>query len=504
MRSVRWRARPLSLLAPVSTVVLAVPLAAALLVAISRTRPQANAVVCGAGFASVAAVFLTIREVLNEGTASVPTSLLYVDALSGLLLLLVSLIGLASVLYSVDYMGRSGSPHEAAFPRLRAYYAFVMLFLFTMYLAAEANNLGILWIALEGTTLVSALLVGFYRTRRALEASWKYLILCSVGLSFALFGTLVLYLASVRTAGPIASGLDWTTLVAVGPHLDPGLVSLAVAFLLIGYGTKAGLAPLHTWLPDAHSEAPTPVSALLSGALLNCAMYALLRVDAITLRIPGFTLSHWLFLGFGLVSVFVAAFFILVQQDLKRLMAYHSVEHMGIISVGVGFGGVLGLFGALYHTLNHAATKAALFLAGGNLALSAGTKDLEEVSGALAALPATGAVLLVGGLALAGVPPFSIFSSEFVILSAGFGGGNFVGALLLLVGLAIVFGGLLLHLSRLLLGPQRPRPFAPGMRSAFGAAFGIGLLVAVAVGLGLFLPDPLSQLLWAAARVVTA
>jgi hydrogenase-4 component F len=487
---------------PWMLVLLATPLVGCGLVAASRSRGQLNASAAVAAVASLAVTFVLIDQILAVGPSMAVSGLLYVDALSGLLILVVSLVGFASLLYSIDYLGRSASPHEAPLPRLRRYYLFVLLFLFTMYLVSEANNLGILWVALEGTTLVSALMVGYYQTRRALEASWKYLILCSAGLAFALFGTLLLYLASVRALGTGGSGLDWTTLVATGSQLDPGLVRLALVFLFIGYGTKAGFAPLHNWLPDAHSEAPTPVSALLSGALLNCAMYALIRVDAITLQIPGFTLTHWLLLGFGLVSVFVAAFFILVQRDLKRLLAYHSVEHMGIITLGLAFGGLLGIFGALYHVLNHAVTKAALFLAGGNLALAAQTKDLEEIQGTLAAVPVTGTVLLLGGLALGGVPPFSIFASEFIILSAGFANGDAVAAVLLLVALAIVFAGLVGHLAHILLGSDSKLRFAPGMRRAVGVSLGVGLLASLAIGLGLFLPDPLSQLIHEAAQVV--
>ncbi len=478
------------------------PLVGGGLVWVSRTRAQLNASAAATGAASFGFLLFVLDQVLATGPTFAVGGLLYVDALSGLLLLVITLVGLASLLYSIDYLGRSGSPHEASVPRLRRYYGLVLLFLFTMYLVSEANNLGLLWTALEGTTLVSALMVGYYQTRRALEASWKYLILCSAGLAFALFGTLLLYLASIRALGSGASGLDWTTLVQAGGHLDPGLVQLALVFLFVGYGTKAGLAPLHNWLPDAHSEAPTPVSALLSGALLNCAMYALIRVDAITLRIPGFTLTHWLLLIFGLSSVFVAALFILVQHDLKRLLAYHSVEHMGIITLGLAFGGFLGVFGALYHLLNHAVTKAALFLIGGNLALQAQTKDLEQIQGALAAVPATAIALLLGGLALGGVPPFSVFASEFVILTAGFTDGNAWGAILLLVALAIVFAGLIGHLVHMLFGGNPSRHYLPGLRRAVGASIGVGLLMALALGLGLFLPNPLSQLLHGAVQAV--
>ncbi len=481
--------------------VLIVPLAGAGAVAFARTRDQANAVAIAVALALGLVVAFLLQALLTLGALSSYGGLLYVDDLSGLLLLIVAVVGLASLLYSVDYLGRSGSPHEAPLPRLRRYYQLVFLFLFTMYLVAEANNLGVLWIGLEGTTLASALLVGYYQTRRAQEASWKYLILCSVGLVFALFGTLLLYVASVHVLGAGNSELNWTTLVSSGSQLDPGLVRLALVFLFVGYGTKAGLAPLHTWLPDAHSEAPTPVSALLSGALLNCAMYALIRIYAITLRIPGFLWTQRFFLIFGLLSVFLAALFLFVQRDLKRLLAYSSVENMGIIALGLAFGGAIGLFGALYHLLNHAATKTALFLVSGNLALAARTKDLQEIQGALVAAPGTGALLLLGGLALAGVPPFSMFSSELLILSAGFSQGNGVAAGLMLIALVLAFGALSWHLTRMLLGPPG-HPYAPETRAVVCASLGLGVVLAVALALGLLLPDPLSQLLHGAVQVV--
>lgn len=482
---------------------LASPLVAAAVVAVAPGRRSVNGAAVAGALSGLVLVLVLVDQLLTTGPVVEPYGLLAIDALSGVLLLLLSVVGLASVVYSVDYLGWEDSPHPVSLERLRRYHVLVLLFLFTMFLVAEANNLGLLWIAVEGTTLASALLVGFYHTKRAVEASWKYLVLCTVGLVFALFGTILFYLASQASLGPSGASLEWTALVAEAPQLDPGLVRLALVFLFIGYGTKAGLAPLHTWLPDAHSEAPTPVSALLSAGLLKCAIYALLRVDAITVRMPGFTFATWLFLGFGLVSVLLAAFFILVQRDLKRLLAYHSVEHMGIISIGIGFGGFLGLFGALFHMINHAATKATLFLAGGNLAVSAHTKDLEEVSGALTALPATGGLLLVGGLALAGVPPFSVFSSEFLIITAGFSGAYWAAAVLLLVALAIVFGGLLMHLSRALLGPRPHQGFTTLPRRYVATALSLGLLFPFVVGLGLLLPTPLSTLLHQAVQVVS-
>lgn len=468
----------------------------------SPRRALANAVaVLGAGGA-LSCILVVVDQVLQAGNAPVPGSYLNVDALSALLLLILGIVGLAATLYSVDYLGRQGSPHELPLHRLRRYHGFLLLFLFSMFLTVEANNLGLLWVAMEATTLVSALLVGFYQTKASVEASWKYLILCSVGLVFALFGTILLYLASVRALGPRSDALNWTTLAAAAPQLDPSIVSLSLVFLFVGYGTKAGFAPLHTWLPDAHSEAPTPVSALLSAGLLNCALYALVRVDAITLRMPAYSFAEWLFLGFGLLSVLLAAFFLIVQRDLKRLLAYSSVDNIGIVAVGIGFGGVLGLFGAFFHMVNHAATKATLFLVGGNVTISAGTKDLEEISGVLTALPVTGGALLVGSLALAGVPPFSMFASEFLIVSAGFAVGQGVLVAVLLVGLALVFAGLLSHLVRALLGGQLgSNRFLSPAKFAF-TALGVGALLPLVVGLGILLPDPLSRLLHMAVQVV--
>ncbi len=486
---------------PWTLLLLLAPAAAAVAVQAAPSRGWANGLSIAGAAVSLAIIFVTISQILTLGTAPVPSAELNVDALSGVLLLLLGVVGLAAVLYSVDYLGWEDSPHALSLPRLRRYHSFLLLFLFTMFVVAEANDLGLLWIAMEGTTLVSAVLVGFYHNRRSIEASWKYLVICSVGLVFALFGTLLLYLASGAVSGPSGATLEWTRLMQVAPKLDPGLVRLAIVFLFIGYGTKAGLAPMHTWLPDAHSESPTPVSAMLSAGLLKCAIFALVRVNAITSRMPGFTFTTWLFLGFGLLSVVLASLFILVQRDLKRLLAYSSVEHIGIISIGIGFGGVLGLFGAFYHMINHAATKTLLFLTGGTLTIQAGTKDLEEISGSLAAVPATGGLLLLGVLALAGVPPFSIFSSEFIILTAGFTGGYWWADVILLFALAIVFGGLLLHLSRALFGPKPRVGFTSGFRRYVATAVAIGLLLPIVLGLGVWLPNPLSQLLHAAVVV---
>ncbi|MHB1931433.1 MAG: proton-conducting transporter transmembrane domain-containing protein [Thermoplasmata archaeon] len=482
--------------------VLLIPLGTAGLLQVAPRRTIANLVAVGGAVGLLAAVLVVMHRVLNGGAITWGDGILRLDDLSALLLFVLGVVGFSAVVYSVDYLGREGSPRALPLRRLRRYHGFVMLFLFSMLLVGSTNNLGVLWIALEGTTLVSAILVGYYHTPSAIEASWKYLILCSVGLVLALLGTLFLDLASLRAGASAGSALNWTTLIGEAPHLDPGLVRLACVFLFLGYGTKAGWVPLHTWLPDAHSEAPAPVSALLSGALLNCAVYALLRLDGVTLRMPGFGFAGWLFLGFGLLSVTVAALFILVQRDLKRLLAYSSVENMGIIAIGVGVGGALGLLGALFQMLNHAMTKATLFLVGGSLTLVTGTKEISEMQGALTGAPTLGALLLVGGLALAGVPPFSLFASEYLIVTASFGAGQYVVAGVLLGALAVAFAGLMVRFSRIVLGSPGYCSFAPRAWQALASGVAISVTLLLALGLGLVLPGPLAALLQGAVHVV--
>ncbi|MDO8690667.1 MAG: proton-conducting transporter membrane subunit, partial [Dehalococcoidia bacterium] len=299
-------------------------------------------------------------RVFREGPASAWGDLLYVDALGALLIVVIVLVGFLAAIYSVGYMRREVEHGKVASSRLGGYYLCYHAFIWTMLLAGMVNNLGLLWAAIEATTIVSALLVGFYRSKAALEAAWKYLILCTVGITFALFGVLLTYYASIHGLGEEA-GLSWTTLVAHAGQLDPGLMKLAFVFVLVGFGAKAGFAPLHNWLPDAHSQAPSPVSAVLSGVLLKCGLYGVLRFYLVASGATGPEFSSRLLMGFGLVSVVVAVPFILVQTDLKRLLAYHSVEHIGLIAVAIGLGGPLGLYAGLLHLFNHAMAKALLF-----------------------------------------------------------------------------------------------------------------------------------------------
>jgi hydrogenase-4 component F len=379
------------------------------------------------------------------------------DGLSAFFLMGIAMISGLVLIYASGYLRHIG---EGRFSSPRWFYAVVFLFLFTMISVCLSANLGLLWIMMEGTTLASALLVGFYNTEGAVEAGWKYLIVCTVGIAFALFGTIVLYLAAVKAGMNPASALDWVSLTNTAPSivLDPHLVKLAFVFVIVGYGTKIGFVPMHSWLPDAHAEAPTPISALLSAVLLNCAMYALMRYDAIVSRSVGPAFPHVLLLIFGVMSMVVAGLLILVQRNLKRLMAYSSIEHMGIIAIGLGLAGPLGLFGALLHTFNHSVAKSLLFFGAGNVRHNLGTLRIDEIQGISRTMPQTTAALLVGGLAIVGLPPFSLFVSEFAILSEAFAQARYLVAILFLIVLSVVFGGFAFHFFRMLGGEPNRRP----------------------------------------------
>jgi hydrogenase-4 component F len=355
-------------------------------------------------------------------------------------------------------------------------------------------------VAVEATTLASALLVGFYRTRSALEAAWKYLILCTVGITFALFGLLLLYEATDLVLGDAGATLSWAALLAVAPRLDPGLTRLALVFVVVGFGAKVGFAPLHVWLPDAHSQAPSPISGLLSGVLLNCALYGILRLLPVVTPSVGPELPRNLLVGFGLLSVATAVPFILVQRDLKRLLAYSSVEHMGLIAVAIGLGGSLALYVGLLHLVNHAVTKPLLFFSAGDIVQRYGTRRMRAIRGAARAVPVSGPLLLLGGFAIAGLPPSGVFLTELGIVIASFrSGGYWIGGLLLVL-LATIFAGLCAHILPMVLG--RPtRPLEPAKAQPTTALSLVPLAVGV-VWLGLWVPPWLSATVEQAAAVV--
>jgi hydrogenase-4 component F len=397
--------------------VLGTPLAGGVLLALWGHRKFAaelNSLMSLATF--VAAAALTAR-IVSQGPLMTEGEQFFVDSLNVFLVALTAFVALTTSLFSRPYMRIEQAHGKLTDMRLRLYHSMFQLFVFTMLLVLLTNNMGILWVALEAATLTTVLLVSLYRTPASLEAAWKYFILCGVGIAQALFGTILLYFASERVLGAGAGALLWTHLQAVSGELEPTVMSLAFVFLLVGYGTKVGLVPLHNWLPDAHAEGPTPVSAVLSGLLLNVALYALIRCKVLVDGALQSGFASHLMMGFGLLSVVVAAFFLSRQRDIKRLFAYSSIEHMGLITFAFGMGGPIASFAGLLHMTVHSLTKSAIFFAVGHAAQKAGTQVMDEIRGLIKINPTVGWGLMLGAVAILGMPPFGVFASEFLILT---------------------------------------------------------------------------------------
>ena len=448
---------------------LTVPIVTAASCRLARRLRVVELVNAAGATATLALAAVVVVRVAKDGAFEALHGLLYVDALSALMIGTVATVGFAAALVSIGYLRHDLAAGHVPLGRggVRWYFLGLHGFVWTMLATVSVDNLGLLWVGVEATTLASALLVGFYRTKAALEAAWKYLILCTVGITCALFGVILTYYAARQ--GGISASLDWSVLGREGADLDPALMRLAFVFVLIGFGTKAGFAPLHTWLADAHSQAPSPVSGLLSAVLLSCALYGILRFHVLTTSATGSEFSSHLLLAFGLISVAVAAPFVIVQRDLKRLLAYSSVEHMGLMAVAFGVGGPLGVTAGLLHLVNHAATKALLFFAAGDLVQRFGNRRISAIHGALRVAPLAGWALLLGVLAITGVPPFGIFISETALVGAGFQGEwpavATVSAVVLLLG--VIFAGMLMQALRVSYGaPSGGRVGAHGVKDA--------------------------------------
>ena len=380
----------------------------------SRLAPELNSAM---SFGTLlAAVGLTVR-VISSGSFSVWDEQFFVDAFNVFLVALTAFVGFTSSLFSRPYMRIEQHHGKLSVNMLRLYYSMYQLFSFTMLLALLTNNMGILWVAMEAATLTTVLLVSLYRTPASIEAAWKYFILCGVGLAQALFGTILLYFAAEKILGAGGTALLWTHLNAVKTQLEPTVLSLAFVFLLVGYGTKVGLAPLHNWLPDAHAEGPTPVSAVLSGLLLNVALYAVVRSKVLVDGALGSHFAGNFMMGFGLLSVVMAAFFLTRQKDVKRMFAYSSIEHMGLMTFAFGMGGPVATFAGMLHMTVHSLTKSAIFFAVGHAAQKSGTQLIEGIRGLIKTSPSIGWGLALGSLAILGMPPFGVFTSEFMILT---------------------------------------------------------------------------------------
>lgn len=418
-------------------IVLVAPLSAVVLCSIIRSAGAVEGINLVAALTTAAAA-LPLPFVTHEPVSGLAGYVL-VDRLGSWVVLCVALVYALASVYAVGYMRLLGEPQ-----RLWRFYALFAGFAWTTLAAPLMNNVGVYWIAVELTTLVSTFLVGFEHAPESIEAAWKYIVVVSAGISLALLGTVLFYWAGAETLGPHYD-MTWHALAEAAPQMNPTLVTLAFLLALVGYGTKAGLAPMHTWLPDAHSEGPAPVSALLSGALLNTAMVGIVRLKDVADRAGGATTAASALIALGIVSLALAALFIVRQRGIKRLMAYSSVEHMGVMALGFGFGGPLGIAGALYHMLNHALTKSLMFFGAGVTMRGYGTKDITGIRQVGMYFPLSGALWLGGAIAITGAPPFGLFLSELSVLRAGFTPQHVWAVAVMLVILIVVFAGFLNH-----------------------------------------------------------
>lgn len=427
--------------------------------------------------------------------------LLRADALTAYLLIAVGTVATIACWTSVHFLRHETSAAITSPAAARRYLILVQLFLACMSLAVLADNLGLLWVAVEATTIVTAFLVGHRRTRESVEAAWKYVVLCSVGIAIAFLGTVCVYAAAVHAGAHGITALNWTYLSTHAAELDPSLIRLAAGLILLGFGTKAGLAPMHSWLPDAHSQAPAPVSALMSGVLLSVAFYAILRYKTITDAVLGPGYTRTLLLVAALASLAVAAVLLIAQRDYKRLLAYSSIEHMGLIALGTAIGGRLAMAAVLLHILGHGLAKAVAFCSAGKILHRAGSAHIDTVRGLATRTPQLAATFGVAVIALLGLPPFSLFASELAIaragLNSGYGWAIAAGFTLVL----IAFTAIARHTATMLLGTTPPEPNGlpvapPRIRGLAPVALGLAAAAALGIWLG-----PLQALLDTAARI---
>ncbi|RME35615.1 MAG: hydrogenase 4 subunit F [Gammaproteobacteria bacterium] len=455
-----------------------------LLIGHSRRAAQVNVLLNVAGFG--ASLWLAL-EVHDRGLVMSPGRQLFVDAFNVYLIVLTTFVGMTTAIFSAPYMEHERQRGRVNQRRLQLYHASYQGFMLAMLLTLSTNNMGVMWVAMEGATLATVLLVSLYRTPESIEAAWKYFILCGVGIAQALFGTVLLYFAASGSDVPAEDRLLWTVLHAHSPSFDPVVMMLAFVFLLVGYGTKVGLVPLHNWLPDAHSEGPTPMSAVLSGLLLNDALYAVVRSKMLVDGALDSGLPGHLMMGFGLLSFLVAVLFLHRQHDIKRLFSYSSIEHMGLMTFAFGIGGPLATFGALLHMTVHSLTKSAIFVTVGHAAQLAGTQKIDHIRGLIRTQPAIGWGLLLGTVAIAGFPPFGVFTSEFLLLSATMKSWPWL-VVPLLAGIAIAFAGLFRYIQPMVYGaaPEGQQPIRANMTAVY-------LHLLLVLWLGLAIPGPLAR-----------
>jgi len=467
---------------------LLIPFLGALVLGLFGARRLAPEFNVAFSFSTFVTSLVLTAQVIREGSFLVGREQFFVDPFNVFLVALTAFVGWTTSMFSRPYMRIEEHHGRVNRARLRLYHSMYQLFSFTMLLALLTNNLGILWVAMEAATLTTVLLVSLYRTAASIEAAWKYFILCGVGIAQALFGTILLYFAAEKVLGAEGStALLWTHLNAIKGQLEPTVLTLAFVFLLVGYGTKVGLAPLHNWLPDAHAEGPTPISAVLSGLLLNVALYAVVRCKVLVEGATQSGLASHLMMGFGLLSVLLAAFFLLRQKDIKRLFGYSSIEHMGIITFAFGMGGPVANFAALLHMTVHSLTKSAIFFTVGHACQKAGTQVMDDIRGLLLVSPTVGWGLLLGTLAILGMPPFGVFTSEFLVITTAMRDQPWATPILLLA-LAVAFGAIFHRVQSMVFGATdlKPLPHPPALLPVF---VHLGLVLM----LGIYIPPTLAN-----------
>jgi hydrogenase-4 component F len=476
--------------------VLGIPLVGMVLLAFLGHRRVGAVLNIGVSALTFAAACALTLQVMRTGSTQVLNEQFFVDAFNVFLVALTAFVSFTTALFSRPYM-RVEEHHGRVTPRrLRLYHSMYQLFMFTMLLALLTNNMGVLWVAMEGATLATVLLVSLYRTPASIEAAWKYFILCGVGIAQALFSTILLYFAAEKVLGTGGTALLWTHLNEVRTSLEPQVLSLAFIFLLIGYGTKVGLAPVHNWLPDAHSEGPTPVSAVLSGLLLNVALYALVRGKVLVDGAVGTAFGSRLLMGFGLISVVIAVFSLARQNDIKRMFAYSSIEHMGLTTFAFGLGGPIGTFAALLHMTVHSLTKSAIFFAAGHASQIAGSQQMARIRGLIQQCPTVGWGLLLGTLSILGLPPFGVFTSEFLMITTTMREQPWATPILL-ISLGVAFAAIFGKVQPMVFGatnaPALPHP--PALLPVFTH-------MALVLLLGLYIPPFLTEWYHQATRFI--
>ncbi len=466
----------------------------------SRARPVLEIIHMLSVTAVLVLVLVIAGQVLAANEVTGMGNWLRVDSLGALFVVIVGLVSFLAGIYSIGFTRHVLETGELDLTQLTLYYALFHFFFFTMLLAVTSNNIIIMWVAIEATTLSSAFLVGMYRTRPALEAAWKYVVICTVGVAFGLYGTILVYSDAVNVVKETALASLWSEIVKNAALMDPTLLKLAFVFVLIGFGTKAGIFPMYSWLPDTYSEAPSPVSAMLSGVLVNCTLFVVIRFSIIANITLGPSFVQTLFLVFGVLSLGTAVFFMLGQRDINRLLAYSSPENIGLILVALGLGGPIGVLAGLLQLLNHSLVKSMMFFLSGNILMKYRSRSLDIVKGLMQAAPVTSVFLLGGVFALVGVPPFNIFFSKFMIVSAGIATGKLWLMVVCLLLLMVAFLALFRMLSSVVLG-NKPDDVPKG-ETGFTTLAPILILMVLILVLGVSMPGPLSTLLNGATSVV--